>query len=101
MSDSQVDILIIGGGFSGTMLAVHLLRHTDLSIAVVDRGTLPGRGVAYGSPHRFHLLNVPAGEMSAWSDAPDDFLSWARIHFDTSLQARSFPPRSIYGAYVG
>ncbi|MFY9950465.1 MAG: FAD/NAD(P)-binding protein [Candidatus Sulfotelmatobacter sp.] len=101
VSDSQVDILIIGGGFSGTMLAVHLLRHTDLSIAVVDRGTLPGRGVAYGSPHRFHLLNVPAGEMSAWSDAPDDFLSWARIHFDTSLQARSFPPRSIYGAYVG
>ena len=101
VSNSQVDILIIGGGFSGTMLAVHLLRHTDLYIGVVDRGTLPGRGLAYGSPHRFHLLNVPAGEMSAWPDAPDDFLSWARTHFDASLQARSFPPRSIYGAYLG
>jgi uncharacterized NAD(P)/FAD-binding protein YdhS len=101
MSDPQVDILIIGGGFSGTMLAVHLLRHTGLCIGVVDRGTLPGRGLAYGSPHRFHLLNVPAGEMSAWPDAPDDFLSWARTHFDAALQARSFPPRSIYGAYVG
>ena len=101
MSDPQFDVLIIGGGFSGTMLAVHLLRHTGLSVAVVDRGSLPGRGRAYGSPHRFHLLNVPAGEMSAWPDAPDDFLRWARTHYDASLQARSFPPRSIYGAYIG
>jgi uncharacterized NAD(P)/FAD-binding protein YdhS len=101
VSDPQVDILIIGGGFSGTMLAVHLLRQTGLSIGVVDRGTLPGRGLAYGSPHRFHLLNVPAGEMSAWPDKPDDFLRWARTHYDASLQSRSFPPRSIYGAYMG
>jgi uncharacterized NAD(P)/FAD-binding protein YdhS len=100
VSDQQFDVLIIGGGFSGTMLAVHLLRYTDLSVAVIDGRTLPGRGLAYGSPHRFHLLNVPAGDMSAWPDAPDDFLRWARTHYDVSLQARSFPPRSIYGAYV-
>ncbi len=101
MNDRQFDVLIVGGGFSGTMLAVHLLRDTDLSIAVIDRGTLPGRGLAYGSPHRFHLLNVPAGEMSAWPDRPNDFLDWARTHYDASLQARSFPPRSVYGAYIG
>jgi uncharacterized NAD(P)/FAD-binding protein YdhS len=101
VNDRQFDVLIVGGGFSGTMLAVHLLRDTDLSMALIDRGTLPGRGLAYGSPHRFHLLNVPAGEMSAWSDRPEDFLRWARIHYDASLQARSFPPRSIYGAYLG
>jgi uncharacterized NAD(P)/FAD-binding protein YdhS len=101
MRDPQSDILIIGGGFSGTMLAVHLLRSTDLSVAVIDRGSSPGRGLAYGSPHRFHLLNVPAGEMSAWSDLPDDFLRWARTHYDASLQARSFPPRSVYGDYLG
>jgi uncharacterized NAD(P)/FAD-binding protein YdhS len=97
----QFNILIISGGFSGTMLAVHLLRHSGLCIGVVDRGTLPGRGLAYGSPHQFHLLNVPAGEMSAWPDAPGDFLRWARIHYDASLQPRSFPPRSVYGAYMG
>jgi uncharacterized NAD(P)/FAD-binding protein YdhS len=84
------------------MLAVHLLRQSKcLSVAVIDRGLLPGLGLAYSSPHRFHLLNVPAGEMSAWSDVPDDFLRWARTHYDTSLQPRSFPPRSIYGAYLG
>ena len=102
MSEPQSDVLVVGGGFSGTMLAIHLLRRsTSLSVAIVDRGTLPGRGLAYSSPHRFHLLNVPAGEMSAWRDAPNDFLSWARIHYDAALQARSFPPRSVYGAYVG
>ena len=101
MSVSRFDALIIGGGFSGTMLAVHLLRHSSsLSVAVVDRRGWPGRGLAYSSPHRFHLLNMPAGEMSAWPDAPDDFLIWARNHYDAALQSRSFPPRSVYGAYL-
>ena len=98
---SHFDILIVGGGFSGTMLAIHLLRMSpSLSVAIVDRGAQPGRGLAYSSPHRFHLLNVPAGEMSAWPDAPDDFLRWARVHYDTAVQSRSFPPRAVYGTYV-
>jgi len=101
VSVSQFDVLIIGGGFSGTMLAVHVLRNSSsLSVAIVDRRALPGRGLAYSSPHRFHLLNVPAGEMSAWPDAPNDFLRWARKHYDAAMQARSFPPRSVYGGYV-
>jgi uncharacterized NAD(P)/FAD-binding protein YdhS len=101
VNESQVDVLIVGGGFSGTMLAVQLMRHSmSLSAAIVDRSAAPGRGLAYRSPHRFHLLNVPAGEMSAWPDAPGDFLDWARIHYDAAVQSRSFPPRSVYGAYV-
>ena len=32
-----------------------------------------GRGIAYGTRDRAHLLNVPAGKMSAWPDRPDDF----------------------------
>ena len=76
-----MDILVVGGGFSGTILAVHLLRQSpSLSIAVMERDALPGRGLAYSSPHKFHLLNVPAGEMSALPEAPDDFLRWARVH---------------------
>jgi uncharacterized NAD(P)/FAD-binding protein YdhS len=101
MDHSQPDVLIIGGGFSGTMLVVHLLRNSPcLSVAVVDRGALPGRGIAYSTPHRFHLLNVPAGDMSAWPDAPDDFLRWAQTHYSAAVQSRSFPPRSSYGVYV-
>lgn len=97
----RFDVLIVGGGFSGTMLAVHLLRESPtLSIAVMDRGSLPGRGLAYGSLHRFHLLNVPACEMSALPDVPDDFLHWARTHYNAGLKERSFPPRAVYGTYV-
>lgn len=99
---SQPDILIVGGGFSGTMLAVHLLRRSSsLYVAVLDRNSQPGRGLAYGSPYKFHLLNVPACEMSAFPDVPDDFLRWARTHFDAGIRERSFPPRSVYGAYIG
>ena len=72
----QLDILTVGGGFSGAMLAVHLLHQSSsLSVAVIDPGSLPSRGVAYSSPRKFHLLNVPAGEMSAFPDVPDDFSS--------------------------
>ena len=98
----KFDVLIVGGGFSGTMLAVQLLyQSSQLSIGIVDRGSLPGRGLAYCSPHRFHLLNVPAGEMSALPDDPDSFLRWARIHFDEGTKERSFLPRSVYGSYLG
>jgi uncharacterized NAD(P)/FAD-binding protein YdhS len=99
--DSHFDVLIVGGGFSGAMLAVHLLRSTSLSVAIIDRGVLPGRGLAYGTPHRFHLLNVPADRMSALPDEADHFLRWARTNFDASVQPRSFLPRAIYGQYVG
>jgi uncharacterized NAD(P)/FAD-binding protein YdhS len=100
--NSQIDVLIVGGGFSGTMLAVHLLRRTtSLSVAVLDQNSLPGRGRAYRSPHRFHLLNVPAGQMGAFPDDPEDFLRWAKNNYDASTQWRSFPPRKVYGEYLG
>ena len=102
LANSQIDVLIVGGGFSGTMLAVQLLRQTaSVSIAILDRSSLPGRGLAYRSPHRFHLLNVPAGQMGAFPSDPEDFLHWARSNYDASMQARSFPPRAVYGEYVG
>jgi uncharacterized NAD(P)/FAD-binding protein YdhS len=97
-----LDLLIIGGGFSGTMIATHVLcRGEGLSVGVLERSSQPGRGLAYSSPHRFHLLNVPAGNMSALPDDPGHFLRWAQSNYDASVQARSFLPRSLYGNYVG
>jgi uncharacterized NAD(P)/FAD-binding protein YdhS len=102
LADSKIDVPIVGGGFSGTTLAVQLLRQTEsLSIAIVDQGSLPGRGRAYRSPHRFHLLNVPAGQMGVFPADPEHFLRWAKSNYDASLQARSFPPRAVYGEYLG
>src|SRR5256885_10500487 len=98
----QADVLIIGGGFSGTIVAAQLLRRNHhLSVMVSDASGQPGRGLAYKSPHRFHLLNVPAGKLSALPDDPENFLLWAQRNYDASVQARSFLPRSLYGSYVG
>jgi uncharacterized NAD(P)/FAD-binding protein YdhS len=83
------------------MLAVNLLRRVPtLSVAVVDRGPVPSRGVAYSTKYDCHLLNVPAGNMSALPEDPDHFLRWARTNFAPSVQATSFLPRPVYGRYV-
>jgi len=101
LSNPALNVVIIGGGFSGTMLAVHLLqRAPELSIAIVDPSNLPGRGLAYGTEYKCHLMNVPAGNMSALSDDPHHFLRWAREHYEPWVQPRSFLPRAVYGSYV-
>ena len=83
------------------MLAVNLLRRVPgLSVAVLDKGPLPGRGLAYGTKYDGHLLNVPAGNMSALPEEPDHFLRWARANYTESVEPTSFLPRSLYGRYV-
>ena len=95
------NVLIIGGGFSGTILAVQLLyRAPSLKIAILERESLPGRGIAYGTHYTFHLLNLPADKMSAFAEQPEHFSRWAQANYDPSVQARSFLPRSVYGRYM-
>jgi len=101
LSKAKFNVVVIGGGFSGALLAVQLFRRApNLSVAVVDRGSIPGRGVAYGTKYDCHLLNVRAGNMSALPEEPDHFLNWARRNYQRSVQATSFLPRPLYGRYV-
>jgi hypothetical protein len=60
MPKSPQRIAIVGGGFSGVMTAVNLARFSThpLEITVINRGRPAGRGVAYGTRHPEHLLNV-------------------------------------------
>lgn len=100
--DSGPTVVVIGGGFSGTLTAAHLLRGARagaLRVVLVERGGSWGRGVAYGTSSDAHLLNVPAGQMSAFADDPDDFLRFARRH-DPSVPPGAFLPRRLYGAYL-
>lgn len=95
------DVLIVGGGFSGAMLAFQLLRRDPrLNVAIVDPGEKPGRGLAYRTSYLCHLLNVPAGGMSALPDDPSHFLRWARRNHDPNVQEGSFLPRIVYGRYL-
>lgn len=95
-------IAIIGAGFSGTMVAVHLLRLSrsePLNIVLVERTGRFTAGVAYGTTCASHLLNVPAGRMSAFEDAPDHFLNWAKSQ-DATIKGGTFVPRPLYGKYL-
>src|SRR4028118_1251642 len=76
--NSSTTIAIIGGGFSGSMVATHLLQTATypLNIKLIERNSLLGRGVAYDTYSPYHLLNVPAGQISAFPDHPNHFLHW-------------------------
>jgi len=97
------DVLIIGGGFSGAILACQLARYRkhDLRVGVVERKGEPGRGVAYGTACEQHLLNVTADHMSAFPESPDHFVDWLRENFKDLARSNSFPPRRVFGQYVG
>lgn len=101
MTSPSRTIAIIGGGFSGTVLATHLLRFSywkPLHIVLVERSRI-GRGLAYAETASPYVLNVPAGRMSASSRDPHEFLRFARrTHPDTT--AEDFLPRSLYGQYL-
>lgn len=93
-------VLVVGGGCGGVLVSRELLRHTATSVTLVDPSASPGTGVAYGPAARpWHLLNSPAGTMSADPDAPGDFLDWCRVRRPTTT-AGDFMPRSWYGDYL-
>jgi uncharacterized NAD(P)/FAD-binding protein YdhS len=95
-------IAIIGGGFSGTVLSVNLLRRASdeaLRIVLIESRAQVGRGVAYRRDACAHLLNVPAARMSAESRDPLAFARFARSR-DARWQADGFLPRQLYGEYL-
>ncbi len=93
---------VVGGGFSGTMTAVHLLRECgpDTRVVLFEAAPEVGRGVAYGTRCLTHLLNVPAGGMSAFGDAPGHFHEWC-ARKGRSVATSDFAPRTWYGEYLG
>lgn len=102
MSGFLRTIAIVGGGFSGTVLAVNLLRRPPSGptrLVLIERSGTVGRGVAYADRPFPYLLNVPAGRMSANSTAPREFLEFVRRRIPTAT-AEDFLPRSLYGEYL-
>src|ERR1700734_4212207 len=77
-SQSMTTIAIVGAGFSGTLLALHLRRRCPppTRLVLFEPNSQFGRGLAYGTGNASHTLNVPAGRMSAFHDRPNDFLEW-------------------------
>ena len=103
----QLHIAVIGGGFSGTLVAVNLARLSPapLKITLINCAYPQGRGIAYGTQRPEHLLNVAARNMSALPDHPQHFVEWlrTRTEFASVPEAElreTFIPRRVYGDYV-
>ena len=94
--------VIVGAGFSGTVLASNLLRKPPpegADIVLVERSDTMGRGVAYAAHEHRYLLNVPAARLSADSRDPLQFLRFAKSRLPT-VAAGDFLPRALYGDYL-
>ncbi|WP_294196400.1 FAD/NAD(P)-binding protein [uncultured Sphingomonas sp.] len=92
-------VAIVGGGFSGALLAINLLRHDGPRATLVERRPAQlGRGVAYSAAHEDHLLNVRAANMSALPDDPDHFVRW--LAHNALGDRTTFVPRRVYGRYL-
>lgn len=96
---SLAPVAIIGGGYSGTMLAVRLAER-GLASVLIDPSARPGRGVAYGTGEDCHLLNVRSARMSARAGDPDHFVRWLQIHAPELADPDGFAPRRLFGTYI-
>ncbi|MEV0391544.1 FAD/NAD(P)-binding protein [Polymorphospora rubra] len=92
-------VAVVGGGCSGVLVTRELLRCTTARVLLVDPADAPGRGLAYGAAHPWHLLNSRVGAMSADPDAGAGFLDWCRRRRPT-VEPGDFVPREWFGDYL-
>ena len=100
---------IIGGGFSGTMVAVQLRRRLrpEDRVLLFERGGESGRGLAYQRGRVPNLLNVRSANMSAYPDDPGHFDQWLAHRGPSAADevhgsdVGAFATRRLYGDYLG
>ncbi len=92
-------VAIIGGGFSGAMLAARLAE-AGVRSSLIDRSGVFGPGLAYSTPFEGHLLNVRADRMSAVEGRSSDFVDWLRLNCPQYADPDGFAPRRLYGEYL-
>lgn len=94
----RYDVIVIGGGFCGIAAAWQLVSRSTLSrVLLIERDT--PFGPAYRSPAPAHLLNTPAGRMTARPDQPLDFVEFARRQ-GYKADPDDFLPRRVYRDYL-
>ncbi|MCC5632036.1 FAD/NAD(P)-binding protein [Nostoc sphaeroides CHAB 2801] len=108
-AQTPTTIAIVGGGFSGSLVATHLLKTASqpLTIKLIERNDQIGKGIAYSTDTNCHLLNVSAGNMSAFAHDSGHLLRWLQhnrdeltVFFSEEVNASTFIPRKVYGLYI-
>lgn len=94
-------LAIVGGGLSGTLVVQNLLRTCTrpLHVRWFDSEGRFCKGLAYSTPHDYHLLNVRAAGMSLYPDEPSHFVNWLRTQ-GLSFGASDFVPRHLFARYA-
>lgn len=105
MPTHSVNIAIIGGGASGTITAIQLLRKltVDAKVYLIEKKPeVVYRGAAYSSQLNYEPLNVPAGKMSLYNHLPDDFFQWILVNKpeEKGITRDSFVSRRWFGDYM-
>ncbi|GAA3194723.1 MULTISPECIES: FAD/NAD(P)-binding protein [Streptomyces] len=105
MPTDTLRVAVAGAGAAGTLAAARLLdtaartgRRTVVDL--VDPAPHTGRGLAYGTDDPRHLLNVPAGRMSARPDAAGDFVRWLSARTGHEADPGAYVPRALFGDYL-
>jgi len=98
----QATIAIIGAGFSGSVVAIHLAQARaaePLTIYLIDRRGTFGPRLAYSPPSDTFKLNVRAKAMGAFPDDPEAFLRWVKER-QPGVGPDDFVSRTKYGEYL-
>ncbi|KQM19005.1 FAD/NAD(P)-binding protein [Novosphingobium sp. Leaf2] len=97
-SRETLPVAVVGGGFSGTLLTINLLRHGARVVLIERAVTQMATGLAFGTARPEHLLNVRAANMSAFPDDLGHFVRWLGVSGSDAVNR--FVPRRIYGEYL-
>ncbi|MDN3238069.1 FAD/NAD(P)-binding protein [Pseudomonas sp. WAC2] len=98
----QSHVLIIGGGLSGALLAINLLRKkVKRKIIIFDTRTQLGHGLAYSTNHLVHTLNNIPSKLSIDPNNSEDFSEWLLSNKKCERESKElYPPRKYFGEYV-
>lgn len=101
-------VAIVGAGFSGSAVAIHLSLAPigRYDICLIDPSE-PGPGLAHSTRHPQHRLNGPDSIHVLYPERPGHFSDWVRssgaLDADPKALASNglvYPRRSVFGAYM-
>jgi len=104
MTEHTVHIAIVGGGFSGTLATIRLIKlltetQNAAKIFLIEKTKKLAKGLAYDTQCELHLLNVPAQDMSAFPEDKEHFVNWLSERY-SAVTPSAFVSRKIYGEYL-
>ncbi len=107
-------IVIVGCGATSISLlgslarTLQMDRASKLTIYIVEKRRLRGRGLAYDADAISNLLNTRAGFITPFADRPGHFFQWLSANRaawkndfpDLTVEPESFVPRPLFGLYM-